>query len=107
MFVLCMSPPTFFCCKGPLKNKYKLFKNRKKQKYVNDFRKFYLNRYNLLLKIFVEKGIVDLIQMYLDELEFISDLKDQIVFRNWYIKSYNYSSNNVPNVFQIDSKNHY
>ena len=92
LFCLCCMIPacwTWYKHVGRMKyNKWKM--DRKKKKFLKEWRLFYVNRYNMLMELFGEKGVVDLIQSYMDDLEIIYDLRDDRVFSIWYSTKYDY-----------------
>eukprot|EP01083_Nonionella_stella_P158516 516101_1 len=86
----CMWPAARYWWKGVGNAKYKNWKlNKQKEKYLKQWRMFHVNRYNLLMNLFKEKGVVDVIQCYLDDLEIIIELKDGRIFSRWYHHKFN------------------
>ena len=89
--VCCMIPAFWYWCKDEGRWKYKQWQtSKKKQKFLKEWKLFYMDRYNILMNVFDEKGVVDLIQSYMDDLEIIYDLRDDRVFSSWYSKKYNF-----------------
>ena len=87
----CMTPACWCWWRGVGKEKWERRKmEKKKKKFLKEWRLFYVNRYNLLMKIFGEKGVVGLIQSYMDDLEMIHDLRDDRTFAVYYFQRYNY-----------------
>ena len=60
------------------------------KKYLKEWNLFYVHRYNVLMDILGEQGVVELIQSYMDDLDVFPDLEDTKVFALWYCKKYNF-----------------
>ena len=90
--ICCTIPACWFWWKGIGKQKYEKHKLQKiKKKFLKQWKLFHVNGYNMLMKIFREKGVVDLIQSYMDELAIhTSEMKDNRLFASYYFRKYNF-----------------
>eukprot|EP01084_Bolivina_argentea_P267325 453742_1 len=91
-FIFCaMLPATRFYYQGVGKLKYQSWKlNRKKNRFIKRWNRFNLERYKMLMKVVGEKGVVDVIQSYMDDLECLIQIRDDTIFTQWYFSKYKY-----------------
>ena len=94
--LVCILPGCFYWWRGVVKV---TLRNRKfgkqKRKFVKQWNSFYLQRFELLMSIFGERGLVELIQSYLDDLDIIPELKDDHIFAMYYTERYNFDAKDI------------